>query len=203
MWHRRAIVAMFLAVGWTGGLSAAAGPARTVPTEPVELKVRVYAEAGVPWLAAAQAVVERILAAASIRLAWIDCPVDSTCGVLPAPNELIVRFVSRRPDPASHGCGVALRPDTVPGRYITLFVDCVREGAETFRVAEAIVAAYCLAHEIGHLLLPTSAHAPIGIMRARPDQFDWQRGARQALQFRPSEQRQIYEGARRRAAAVR
>ena len=28
-----------------------------------------------------------------------------------------------------------------------------------FRIAELVVAACCLAHEIGHLLLPTAAHA--------------------------------------------
>ncbi len=202
MRHRRAAWALSVWMGCAGGVAAAGG--QVLPqAEPIELKVRLYTEVDVPWLPGAQAVVERVLAAGAIHVTWIDCRAEPECGVGPAPNELVVRIVRRRLDPASHGCGVALRPDAVTGHYMTLFVDCIRDGAETFRVAESVLAGHCLAHEIGHLLLPTGAHAPIGIMRARPDRFDWERGARGALDFRPVEQRQMYQALRRRTASMR
>lgn len=171
-----------------------------------ELKVLVYAETDIPWLAAARGIAARLFEDAGMRLAWIHCgesAADAACYRAPGQNELVVRIRRHRTDRASRTCGVAFRPGHVVGSYITLFLDCLIEGSNTFRIAEPIVAGYCLAHEIGHLLLPTVAHAPSGIMQARLSRFDWERAAGGGLRFRPPERRQMLEGLQRRLASGR
>ena len=164
----------------------------------------VYAEADVPWLAGAMKITTGLFDDAGMRLVWIRCgesAPDAACYGPPTQNELVVRIRGHRIDRASHTCGLAFRPGHTVGSYITLFLDCLTEGANTFRIAEPVVAAYCLAHEIGHLLLPTGRHAPTGIMQAQLSLVDWERAARGGLRFRPSERRQMLEGLQRRLAS--
>ena len=173
------------------------------PAQP-ELKVIVYSEVDIPWLAAAQQIAAGLFDEAGIRVVWIRCgesAADAACHRPPAQNELVVRIRRQRLDRASPTCGVAFRPRHMVGSYVTLFLDCLIEGANTFRLAEPIVAGYCLAHEIGHLLLPTGAHAPSGIMQARLSLVDWDRAARGGLRFRPPERRQMLEALHRRLAS--
>lgn len=95
---------------------------------------------------------------------------------------------------------MSLRPHSAPGHYITLFLGCVREGAEAFSVSPSVVLAYVIAHEIGHLLLPIG-HSSAGIMRARPDQLDWKRAARGALEFHPGDRERMRAALQHRLAA--
>lgn len=192
-----------VAAGWmtiamvTGGNAEAARP---------ELKVIVYAEADIPWLAAAQDLAAGLFDDAGMRVVWIRCDdaaADAACRRRPARNELVVRIRRQRMERSSPACGVAFRPQHVAGSYITLFLDCLTEGSNAFRIAEPIVAAYCLAHEIAHLLLPAGGHAPTGIMQARLSLVDWERAARGGLRFRPPERRQMLEGLRRRLTSER
>jgi hypothetical protein len=165
----------------------------------LELAVLVYSESEVPWLSAAQVIAAGLFEDAGVRLAWISCGSDSppaACARPPAGNEIAVRIRRARVDPASHGCGVALQ-----GFYITLFLDCIAEGSEVFRTREAVVGAFCLAHEIAHLLLP-AGHASSGIMQPRLRPIDWERAARGGLRFNRAEQRQMAEALRRRLLEV-
>ena len=198
---RRAVV-VSVCWAWMGGAADA-----RAQTDPTALIVRAYAEAGVDasWLPAVDALTRKIFGEAGMQLVWTRCDAISTnsrCHAAPEPNEFVVRFQARRIDAASHACGVSLRPSRATGHYITLFLDCIREGSDTFAVAEPIIAAYAIAHEIGHLLLPAADHAPSGIMRARPDRFDWERAKRGALGFRPAERQQMQEALRRRLASA-
>jgi hypothetical protein len=137
---------------------------------------------------------------------WIDCrgeAIEPRCNPAPRGNEFVLRLQRRRVDPASHACGVSLLPNRAEGYYITLYLDCIRAGSDDFNVGEPVLAAYTMAHEVGHLLLASAGHAFSGIMRARPDRFDWERARRGALRFQPSERRQIHEALRHRLASVR
>ena len=172
-------------------------------TDVLELAVRTHVGAGTEMtsLRDALALTRRVFADAGIRVAWTHCGEEATpanCHDAAGANEFIVRILPTRLDAASHVCGTSLRPEAAPGHYITLFLDCIREGADAFGVPEPVVAAFAIAHEIGHLLLPVG-HAPSGIMRARPDRFDWQRAARGALQFDSSDQKRMRTELRRRA----
>ena len=200
MWNTGGAVLLCTSLACAAGV-AEGGPVPEMP----HLIVRVHTEADlhVAWLASALARAEGIFGDAGVLMDWIDCPssaVDPVCGRAPSANEFVVRIRRRRVDPESHGCGVSLRPTLATGHYITVFLDCIRDGADVFMLAEPVIAGYTVAHEIGHLLLPTSGHATSGIMRARPDRFDWQRAARGALRFRPAERQQIQDALRRRSA---
>ena len=175
-------------------------------TDVLEVSVRTHVGAGTDMtsLRDALALTRRVFAGAGIRMTWIHCGEEAThrrCHDAAAANEFIVRIQPTRLDAASHGCGVSLKPEVAPGHYITLFLDCVRAGAKAFGVPEPVVAAYVIAHEIGHLLLP-AGHAPAGIMRARPDRFDWQRAARGGLRFDSGAQKRMRTELLRRGAAA-
>jgi hypothetical protein len=188
VWHTAGLVAFSSLVPFLAQV-----PARTGPEAP-EITIRVYIEPGDPihWLSEAQPVVERVFAQASIRTAWLDCrsPAEGRCGQGPRPNEFVVRLRRKRPDLASHGCGVSLRPHDLPGHYVTVFLDCIRGAADRLGIREAVIGAHTIAHEIGHLLLPVG-HTPSGIMRARPDRLDWVRATRGSLVFGRREAHQM------------
>lgn len=198
---------MLVAAGWltmafAGGVSGET--ARERARDQPELRVIVYSETHIPWLAAAQEIAAVLFNDAGMRLVWIRCGdsgADAVCRRPPAGNELVVRIRRHRMDRASPTCGLAFRPGHMVGSYITLFLDCLTEGSNTFRIPERIVAAYCLAHEIGHLLLPSGGHAPTGIMQAQLSLVDWERAARGGLRFRPPEKRQMLDALQRRLAS--
>ena len=144
--------------------------------------------------------VEAILSRVGIEVMWRHCAYRGTsnpeCAASPLPNEAVVRILPGRPTLSEHGCGITLVPDSSPAHFISLFADCIHAGAEEFRVPEAVVLAYCLAHEIGHVFMGAS-HGPAGLMQARPRPIDWQRAAAGGLGFTAA------EGRRLRAAVAR
>jgi hypothetical protein len=145
VWHTAGLVAFSSLVPFLAQV-----PARTGPEAP-EITIRVYIEPGDPihWLSEAQPVVERVFAQASIRTAWLDCrsPAEGRCGQGPRPNEFVVRLRRKRPDLASHGCGVSLRPHDLPGHYVTVFLDCIRGAADRLGIREAVIGAHTIAHD--------------------------------------------------------
>lgn len=168
------------------------------------LTIRLYTEADVraPWLPEARLIVERIFADASVRVGWIDCTsmAQAACDGPPDPNMFVVRIRRQSVNRPAGVCGLSLRPERLPGQYVTLFADCIEQGAGQLHMAEAVPAAYSLAHEIGHLLLPIG-HAPSGIMRARPDRVDLVRAAAGSLTFRRTEVRQMRAALQHRLAS--
>jgi hypothetical protein len=72
--------------------------------------------------------------------------------------------------------------DGTRGSFITVYADCVRDGADRLHVDEATILSVTFAHEIGHLLLPRG-HAFSGIMCGWPSALDWQRAERGGLLF--------------------
>lgn len=61
------------------------------------------------------------------------------------------------------------------------------EQADRFGVPRAVVVAAAMAHEIGHLLLPTPQHADTGLMRGCWDYDEFLRAARGTLRFSADE----------------
>jgi len=62
------------------------------------------------------------------------------------------------------------------------------------KAARGIVTGHLMAHEIGHLLLPTPAHAAAGIMKAQLDSRDWGQAVRGVLRFSEKESDLIRQG---------
>jgi len=68
-----------------------------------------------------------------------------------------------------------------------VFYDRVLQSAHERQQDVASVLAYAMAHEMGHLLLPSPAHSPWGIMRADWDGDDLRHISTGVLQFTPAQ----------------
>jgi hypothetical protein len=145
---------------------------------PYEVVVRMYNTAGWPRqdVAAAQRVAERIYAGAGIRVQWRECrtpggaaaEASDLCTDLLQARELIARLVLGGADTMPPVFGYALVDSAAKaGTIATLYADRVSAAAARLGVDRATLLGRTLAHELGHLLLGTNAHAPRGLMRAR------------------------------------
>jgi hypothetical protein len=144
------------------------------------LSVRVYDTGTMP--AADQTVALRaaagVLAAAGIDVTWLPCgdeAVVSLCDRPLAPGELSVRFASLPAAPSAHGqlqLGYSLVDTRAhEGTLATVYVDRVQWLAGQAGSDSTTLLGFAVAHELGHLLLGTNAHATSGLMRAL-----WSRG---------------------------
>jgi len=115
------------------------------------------------------------------------------------PNEITLRFFPRpkdekvRFDPLTGGAAIRIGENTGSG-FITLYYNRTEEIAERLKLKRALVLGHAVAHEIGHLLLPSGAHAPWGIMQAKLSKEEWQRAAKGSLIFTPEQAEQIRSG---------
>jgi len=130
------------------------------------LVVRVYNAYGVApaTLASARGSAERVMTSAGIRLTWAECPCDGAVGAA----DLVMRVTSapRSSEPGSLGFAYV---DTVQksGTLATVFADRVQGLAHAADVSEGELLGRAIAHEIAHLLLGTSTHTLVGLMRGR------------------------------------
>jgi hypothetical protein len=173
---------------------------------PARLQVRVY-DAGV-MPAAEQTVALRaaagVLAAAGIDVTWLSCGNDAaaahaaSCDTPPGHGVLSVRFVRLPGTPSARGelrLGYSLVDTGIgEGSLATMYVDRVQWLAAQARADAAVLLGFAVAHEIGHLLLGTNAHAGAGLMRAVWSRAqlqhagigDWRFSADEAVKMRSS-----------------
>ena len=153
-------------------LAAASGTARADALEG-SVTVRVYqtATAGVdPDLkAAALDVAGATLASASAVVSWKHCDSDvAACDAPPAGRELVIRIVRATWEHYERELplGDAL-VDSGAGTAVlaTIYFDRVDRVAKAAGMEAATLLGYAVAHEIGHLLLASSAHSTRGLMR--------------------------------------
>ena len=102
--------------------------------------------------------VERIFARARFAVEWTETG--------PRLTVQVVKGASVDPFAASTVMGAASR--TRSAATAQIFFDQVQELARTYRVDLSRVLAGVVAHEIGHLLLPSMPHSMTGLMKA-----DW------------------------------
>jgi hypothetical protein len=134
--------------------------------------VRVYDSAGLKaeTKESAFGVAGRTLAAASVTVRWNECDAAGpSCGTPIAPGELVVRIV-RSPAPAWAPDGLPLGDAFVDRRtrsgvLATIYADRVMLLAASAGIEAATLLGRAIAHELGHLLLATDAHATRGLMR--------------------------------------
>ena len=146
------------------------------------------------------------MSAAGIGTTWLTCG-DGTsndsalCDMPLEASELAIRLVNLPGTASAHGelsLGYSL-VDTKAGagKLATIYVDRVRWLAEQAGVDVRPLVGFAFAHEIGHLLLGTNAHARTGLMRAVWSRTQLQRGGAADWLFASS------EAARMRASALR
>ena len=194
-----------VAVGLMAGFAGAANSMGNPPDAPV---VRVYDSSSGHGRTRATAIrtAASIVAEAGLAIDWTDCTRASqagACNGLRGPNDLIVRIM---PVAVSGSPGLKIRdqskaplgfsvvdPVVGAGAIAMVFLDRVlvlsqRTGADPGRLLGRAIA-----HEIGHLLLGTTAHSRNGLMReiwtdqeiVRNTPEDWIFAERDRLTRRP------------------
>lgn len=177
--------------------------------EDAHMVVRLYdtGRLPAPVVSAAAEQADRIFRHAGIAVEWVICigprqVADSRCAEDSSALVLMVRLQDGVSPAGTAVCGTAMRaPDAVVGQFVSLFVPCIRGLADRAVVTEATVLAYCLAHELGHQLLPTATHAPDGLMAASLSAMDWRRAAAGRLWFSRKEAELLHAGVASRAHA--
>jgi hypothetical protein len=168
-----------------------------------DVVVRVYdangAIAGTNRAALDQA--RKTLEAASIDVIWRMCSTVSPCNAPMAPGELAIRIVRSAGPPRDHRAmplGDAML-DTGSGHGVlaTIYIDRVEWLAHEAGADSRALLGRAIAHELGHLLLATTTHGPVGLMRAFWSQAEVRRGEARDWAFAPTELATI----RRRAEA--
>lgn len=132
------------------------------------ITIRVYDVYGLPpetrqeALAVAAAALERT----GIQAMIVDCsarPALAACAVGLGDGELVLR-IHRHPKDGAHVLGDAIVRESGPSTIATVYAAAVAERARRTGTNLALIVGRVSAHEIGHLLLGSRAHATHGLM---------------------------------------
>jgi hypothetical protein len=184
-------------------LTCAATPARGAVTAWTAVTVRVYDVNGVLAGTGRQALdqARQALEAASIDVIWRACPAMPSCEIPMAPGELAIRIVRSGIPPRSYGplpLGDAMIDTTTgTGVLATIYIDRVEWLARQAGADGLALLGRAIAHELGHLMLASTTHGPVGLMRAVWSREEVRRGQPRDWSFAPTELAAI----RRRAEA--
>jgi hypothetical protein len=208
---RTTIVAYFV-VGFVAPAAA------SVVDPELRIVIRTYdASSTAGDLAPAQAAARTILEDAGVAVTWVSCNAvfarrdENPCLAPLAANELTIRFVRLPPHQVQQKL-VALGDSLVDtrlrtGSLATIYVDRVSLLARRCGVDVRMLLGRAVAHEIGHLLLGTSAHALSGLMRAAWSQHALRSARVEEWMFEPQEAASMRDAVRvrnaRRMAAAR
>jgi len=144
------------------------------PARQVILSVYDQARITTDTMLQAQDGVLRIFAAAGIELIWLDSRTTPRFGQAidtceePFRVHVVVRRHSSVSSESRHVMGTSFGADLRSGASVHVFYDEALRLALRHRRPPGKILGMVIAHELGHILLPMSAHSPIGIMRA-----DW------------------------------
>ena len=133
----------------------------------------------------------KTLEGASIDVIWRLCPTAPSCKAPMAPGELAIRIVrSLAPLPVRGTLPLGdamLDRHTGTGVLATIYVDRVEWLARQAGADSRALLGRAIAHELGHLLLATTRHGPVGLMRAFWSQEEVRRGLALDWAFAPTE----------------
>jgi hypothetical protein len=152
---------------------AVPGLANEAPAKP-HVTINVYNDAGVSEqvLAEAEQEATRIFHKAGVENVWVECRLwkpdpdrSSRCQPPVGPTLLALRIVPWSSKLRDSVFGIAFLSAEGEGTYTDVFYVSVEKLHEDFHANLSRVLGHVMAHEIGHLLLGTNAHSPVGIMR--------------------------------------
>jgi hypothetical protein len=140
--------------------------------------VVVHNTAQVPYetLVRAQTETERLFANAGVAITWTEAA---------APATLTIHVIIRRQPGGGPGgsspsaLGTTLGDDHSGGGSSFIFYDRVLKFAHAHTRAVDVILAYAIAHELGHVLLPSPAHTEAGLMKGEWSEDDLRRFARE------------------------
>ncbi|HUA59507.1 MAG TPA: hypothetical protein VML19_12175 [Verrucomicrobiae bacterium] len=161
---------------------------------PAKVHIRLSDLAGVPDKIREQAedTVIALYRKAGLEIDFVNCETGPRlpCRLDPGSSDFSVQILKHRP---SHlhgdttGFAILVPTDKLNDSYAAVSQPAVESAARELDAPVAEVLAASLAHEIGHLLLHSSAHSRNGIMSARMDQRQMRLLERGELTFTPDE----------------
>lgn len=136
-----------------------------------QLHVFVYDDVGTSasLLAGAEQAATRVFQRAGIAVSWVNCDRVSApaCATEILPGDLAVRIVPRGRIAQPGIFGVSFLDRDGNGSYADVFLDPIRKLLDGPACGSLVsILGDVMAHELGHLLLGSNAHAPQGIMQA-------------------------------------
>lgn len=160
-----------------------------------ELSISVYNDAGVPGnaLTRAEQRATDIFSRVGIGIVWLNCTDggSSPCSLPAKPTYLALRLIPMTRRPTSDAAGVAYLGSDGSGRYADVFWRQVQDLGVSSNVDAGLILGSVMAHELGHLLLGSNAHAVNGIMQARWQNWELRRINMGSLGFLPNQGRRI------------
>jgi len=180
---------------------------------PLRIPIMVYDRVGLSpkTLSQAEGLTDNILLTVGVDTKWI-------AGSTSDPEGLEMDFSARTSDNCGNASGIdfvrvvvlAHAPAGVPipalgfslpcaitGIQVVIYADRIAKVSETNAPTFNRVLGYALAHELGHVLLRSAAHAGTGLMRGVWSKSDWQRAAVSTIGFTPAQANQIIDMARK------
>jgi hypothetical protein len=155
--------------------------------------VRVYDANGVIAGTNRQALdhARKTLEAASIDVIWRICPSHPSCNAPLTRGELAIRIV-RLPVPPSYSGSLPLGDAMVDthartGVLATIYIDRIEWLAHEAGADSRGLLGNAIAHELGHLLMATTTHGPVGLMRSHWSQEEVRRAQPRDWSFAPTE----------------
>jgi hypothetical protein len=180
---------------------------------PGEVMISIYdlAQIGSKTLEQAEALTTGIFLRAGLNTQWMAgrtaAPTDlltdftavvgSRCGTPGRSATIRIQILSHAPNGfAPQALGFSL-PCARRGVQVTIYADRVEAVSHNTLVAFYRVLGYGLAHELGHVLLQSSAHEKSGLMKAVWSKDDWQRAAVTIIPFTPDQAIQMADSLQR------
>jgi hypothetical protein len=166
-----------------------------------QVTVSVYNDAQVPpdILARAEQQAAKIFSRAGLDVTWLRCThINSgvraaACNGFDAPGHVAVRIIAHTPSSRSDAAfGVAFLAPDGTGRYSDVFWKRAQGLHANSNVDLGGILGSVIAHEMGHLLLGSNAHAISGIMRARWESDELHRIAMGTLMFLPEQRERMH-----------
>ena len=108
---------------------------------------------------------------------------DRGCSKFKWPTNLALRVVPRSPGSVNDVFGVAFLSAEGTGCYSDVYYDRATDLHADWNVSLADILGAVMAHELGHLLLGSNSHTPLGIMRGHWQPEELRRLARGGLLF--------------------
>jgi hypothetical protein len=160
-----------------------------------QITVSVYDDVRVPrdTLARAEGQATKIFWRAGLDVSWLDCsPANSArCAAVfesEGPFHLSLRITPNVASSTSDTAfGVVYLAADGPGQYGVVFWKRAQDLQGSSKLDLALILASVMAHEVGHFLLGSNAHAISGIMRAHWEPRELRRISMGSLLFLPEQ----------------
>ena len=194
-----------IAFTWAAGSGFAASGASQAPKPTVTLRVLNEGAVDARVLVLAKKEAARIFARSGIELVWFDCEPSgsaewgsvSPCQRDLGPAEFWMRFITRGRLLSTESTGdilgfTELEESRISNTSVVRYAAAV-DAAGKWRAGVDQILGAAMAHEVGHLLLGTSAHSAYGVMCGYWGRVQFERIGQGQLCFTASQAKKLRE----------